>query len=80
MSAEDFAKLDGIEIPDDLLEGVAGGELNEKRQSELLWLMEMAKARGWSLSDFLEHLQKKFSEPYYADYLNEAIAFTRENW
>ena len=82
MSENDANKLDAIELPDDLLDNIAGGELSQKSKEELLLLIRRFKGEGYGYSDFLASFQGMYNKPVFVanGYFDDALAFIGENW
>ena len=48
--------FDGIEIPDDLLDSIAGGVLTDTHKEFLCALISSAKKGGYTMDDFVQDL------------------------
>ena len=79
MTRYDNDMLNGIELTDAQLEGVAGG-LTDTEKDTLLGYIRRSKADGWSLSDTLEAFQNEITNPAFEKYINEAVQFICKNW
>ena len=73
--------LEGIELTDSMLEGIAGGfELSDYHKSVIRHFVKMAKAKDWDLERFIEYLNTESMYACQADCLEAAITYSREVW
>ena len=73
--------FNGLELADDMLEGVNGGfELSEFQKSTLRDLISALKSDNMGLEQAVEYLSTKTAYGSFPDKLEVAVAYMRKVW